>query len=95
MPTNMDTKVTIADLLTAKRQGRKIVAVNCYNYTTAKLICQTEFQMILVCDSAAQVILGFDSTLQVTIDFMVTITATVRRGAPNLYLVADMPFLSY
>jgi 3-methyl-2-oxobutanoate hydroxymethyltransferase len=28
-------------------------------------------------------------------DFMVAITAAVRRGAPNIFLVADMPFLSY
>jgi 3-methyl-2-oxobutanoate hydroxymethyltransferase len=39
--------------------------------------------------------LGFTSTLPATMDFMVTITAAVRRGAPNVYLVADMPFLSY
>jgi len=52
----MDTKSTIADLLTAKRQGRKIVTVSCYDYTTAKLIGHTEVQMILVGDSAAQVI---------------------------------------
>jgi len=91
----MDTKITIADLLAAKRQNRKIVAVSCYDYTTAKLISQTEVQMILVGDSAAQVVLGFDSTLPATMDFMVAITAAVRRGAPNVYLVADMPFLSY
>ena len=30
-----------------------------------------------------------------TMGFMFAITAAVRRGAPNLYLVADMPFLSY
>jgi len=91
----MDTKITIADLLAAKRQNRKIVAVSCYDYTTAKLVSQTEVQMILVGDSAAQVVLGFDSTLPATMDFMVAITAAVRRGAPNVYLVADMPFLSY
>jgi 3-methyl-2-oxobutanoate hydroxymethyltransferase len=51
--------------------------------------------MILVGDSAAQVVLGFDSTLPATMDFMVAITAAVRRGAPNVFLVADMPFLSY
>jgi len=91
----MDTKVTIADLLAAKRQNRKIVAVSCYDYTTAKLVSQTGVQMILVGDSAAQAVLGFDSTLPATMDFMVAITAAVRRGAPNVYLVADMPFLSY
>jgi 3-methyl-2-oxobutanoate hydroxymethyltransferase len=51
--------------------------------------------MILVGDSAAQAVLGFDTTLPATMDFMVTITAAVRRGAPNVFLVADMPFLSY
>jgi len=91
----MDTKITIADMLDAKHHNRKIAAISCYDYTTAQLISQTDVQMILVGDSAAQVILGFDSTLPATMDFMVTITAAVRRGAPNVFLVADMPFLSY
>ncbi|MDD5065118.1 MAG: 3-methyl-2-oxobutanoate hydroxymethyltransferase [Phycisphaerae bacterium] len=91
----METKITITDLLAAKREGRKIAAVSCYDYTTAKLVSQTGVQMILVGDSGAQHMLGFDSTLPATMDFMVAITAAVRRGAPNVYLVADMPFLSY
>ena len=91
----MDTKITISDLQAEKRQNRKIAAVSCYDYTTAKLISQTRVQMIVVGDSAAQAMLGFDSTLPATMDFMVAITAAVRRGAPNVYLVADMPFLSY
>ena len=91
----MDDKITIADLLAAKRQGQKIVAVSCYDYTTTRLVSQTGVQMILVGDSAAQLMLGFDSTLPATMDFMVAITAAVRRGAPSVFLVADMPFLSY
>jgi len=91
----METKITIADLLDAKRNNHKIAAISCYDYTTAQLISQTDVQMILVGDSAAQVVLGFDSTLSATMDFMVTITSAVRRGAPNIFLVADMPFLSY
>lgn len=88
-------RITIADLLTAKREHRPVAAVSCYDYTTARLVSASSVEMILVGDSAAQVILGFDSTLPVTMDFMVTITAAVRRAAPNTYLVADMPFLSY
>lgn len=91
----MNTRITIADILAAKRQGRKIAAVSCYDYTTAKLVSQTPVQMILVGDSVAQVVLGFDSTLPAKMDFMVSITAAVKRGAPNAFLVADMPFLSY
>jgi len=91
----MDNKITIAELIEAKRQDRKIAAVSCYDYITASLVAKTDVQMILVGDSAAQVVLGFDSTLPATMNFMVAITAAVRRGAPNVYLVADMPFLSY
>jgi len=91
----MNHRITIADLLEAKRERRPIVAVSCYDYTTARLASQGSADMLLVGDSAAQLMLGFDSTLPVTMDFMVMITAAVRRAAPNLYLVADMPFLSY
>ncbi|HUW20785.1 MAG TPA: 3-methyl-2-oxobutanoate hydroxymethyltransferase [Sedimentisphaerales bacterium] len=91
----MDNRITAADLALAKRQNHKIVAVSCYDYTTARLVSHTDIQMILVGDSAAEVVLGFDSTLPATMDFMVAITAAVRRGAPNVCLVADMPFLSY
>ena len=54
----MTGKVTVANLLDAKQQGRKVVAVSCYDYTTARLVAQTDVEMILVGDSAAQVILG-------------------------------------
>lgn len=79
----------------AKQAGRKIAAVSCYDYTTARLVARAGVEMILVGDSAAQVLLGYENTLPVTMDFMVTITAAVRRAAPNVCLVADMPFLSY
>ena len=91
----MNGRITIADLLTAKQERRPIAAVSCYDYTTARLVSQAPVEMILVGDSAAQLMLGFDSTLPATMDFMVAITAAVRRAAPNTYLVADMPFLSY
>jgi len=91
----MGGRITIADLVEAKREGRKIAAVSCYDYTTAALVAQTDIDMILVGDSAAQAILGFESTLPATMDFMVALTAGVRRGAPDVCLVADMPFLSY
>jgi len=91
----MSAHITIVDLLEAKHQNRRIAAISCYDYTTALLVSQSDIEMIIVGDSAAQLVLGFDSTLAATMDFMVTITAAVRRGAPNVFLVADMPFLSY
>ena len=91
----MDNRITISDLLRAKRERRVLAAVSCYDYTTAHLAAQGDIDIILVGDSAAQLMLGFDSTLPATMDLMVTLTAAVRRGAPNVYLIADMPFLSY
>ena len=90
----MADKFTITDLSEAKRAGRKIVAVSCYDYTTASLVARAGVDIMLVGDSAAQVLLGHDSTLPVNMDFMVEITAAVRRAAPDSCLVADMPFLS-
>lgn len=91
----MENRITIADLMKAKQERRRFAVVSCYDYTTARLVAQAQVEMILVGDSAAQLVLGHDSTLPVSLDFMVTITAAVRRAAPNVYLVADMPFLSY
>jgi len=90
----MNDKITIADLIEKKQRGEKIVAVSCYDYTTAALAALAHVDMILVGDSAAQIVLGHDSTLPATMDFMVELTAGVRRGAPNLCLAADMPFLA-
>jgi 3-methyl-2-oxobutanoate hydroxymethyltransferase len=50
---------------------------------------------LLVGDSAANVILGHQTTLPVPLHFMIQITAAVRRGAPNAFVIADMPFGSY
>jgi len=95
MAANRQDKLTLYDLFEARREGRKIVAVSCYDYTTARLVAQAGVEMILVGDSAAQVMLGHDSTLPATMDLMVTLTEAVRRAAPDVCLAADMPFLSY
>ncbi|MDD5011897.1 MAG: 3-methyl-2-oxobutanoate hydroxymethyltransferase [Phycisphaerae bacterium] len=85
-------KVTLETLRQAKADGRKFSVVSCYDYTSAKLVAAAGVDVLLVGDSASQFTLGFDSTLPVTMDFMLAITAAVRRAAPDLLLVADMPY---
>ena len=75
----MPGKMTITDLIEAKGAAKKITAISCYDYTTAKLVAKSGMDMILVGDSAAQLMLGYDSTLPATMDFMVAITAASRE----------------
>lgn len=41
------------------------------------------------------VVLGLDSTVGVTVADMIHHTKAVKRGAPNTFIVTDMPFMSY
>src|SRR5687767_4780028 len=95
MPTPLSRKVTLGDLRAARRGGDKVPMLTCYDFTTAKLMQEAGVPTLLVGDSAANVILGHDTTLPAPLHFMIQITAAVRRGAPNCFVVADMPFGSY
>lgn len=88
-------RVTLATLQAMAREGRKIAMLTCYDFPTAQLLSAAGVPALLVGDSAAMVVLGFDSTVHATVDFMTTITAAVRRGAPNRFVMGDMPFGSY
>jgi 3-methyl-2-oxobutanoate hydroxymethyltransferase len=83
-------------LLAAKvAGGEPITWLTCYDYPTAVMQDAAGVDMILVGDSLGMTMLGFDSTLPVTMDDMVRHTAAVRRGAPNAWLIGDMPYMSY
>ena len=69
--------------------------LTCYDFTTARVMHEAGVPAILVGDSAGNVILGHETTLPVPLHFMIQIAAAVRRGAPNSFVVADMPFGSY
>ena len=88
-------RITLADLKRWARAGEKFAMLTCYDATTAGWLWRGGMRTLLVGDTAGQVILGHDSTLPVEMDFMVTLTAAVRRGAPNAFVLADMPFGSY
>jgi 3-methyl-2-oxobutanoate hydroxymethyltransferase len=66
-----------------------------YDYPTAILEQKAGIDVILVGDSIGMVIYGYDSTLPVTVDLMMPHVKAVRLGAPDVYLVGDMPYMSY
>jgi 3-methyl-2-oxobutanoate hydroxymethyltransferase len=88
-------KFTLDDFRAARESGRKLAMLTCYDYSTARLMDEVGVPLVLAGDSAANVILGYPSTLPVSLEFMIEITHAVRIGAPNAYLIADMPFGSY
>src|SRR5436190_22840800 len=88
-------KITLTDLPALRGSGQRMAMLTCYDYTTARLMHEAGVPLILVGDSAASVILGLPTTLPVSLSFMIEITAAVRRGAPNAFVIADMPFGSY
>jgi 3-methyl-2-oxobutanoate hydroxymethyltransferase len=88
-------KVTLPVLFDKVANNEPITWLTCYDYPTAYLQDQAGLDMILVGDSLGMTMLGYDSTLPVTMDDMIRHTAAVRRGAPNAFVIGDMPYMSY
>ena len=88
-------RMTLPGLVAKASGGTPITWLTCYDYPTAYLQDQAGVDMILVGASLGMTMLGFDSTLPVTMDDMIRHTAAVRRGAPNAWVVGDMPYMSY
>ncbi|MCC6908434.1 MAG: 3-methyl-2-oxobutanoate hydroxymethyltransferase [Phycisphaerales bacterium] len=76
-------------------EGRRFACLTCYDATTARWMERAGLPMLLVGDTLAEMVLGHDQTYYAGMDIMVALTAAVRRGAPNVMLMADMPFMSY
>ena len=93
--TEQPKKLTLPGLFKNASEGKPITWLTCYDYPTAYLQEQAGVDMILVGDSLGMTMLGYDSTLPVTMDDMIRHSAAVRRGAPNTWLIGDMPYMSY
>ncbi|MBL9214174.1 MAG: 3-methyl-2-oxobutanoate hydroxymethyltransferase [Opitutaceae bacterium] len=85
---------SILDFSRAKRAEQPIVLIAAYDAQMARLLAGTDADAILVGDSVAMVVHGHPSTVHATTSMMAAHTAAVRRGAPDVFVVADLPFLS-
>lgn len=86
--------MNIQDFTRYKRIGRKISMVTCYDYTSAQIVDQSAIDTILVGDSLSMVMYGHTSTVHADIKTQARHTEAVARGAPNTFIVGDLPFLS-
>lgn len=87
--------MNIHDFVRKKASGEKITVVTCYDYAFARLVARTSLDVILVGDSLGNVVQGNPNTLAVTIEDMIYHARAVRRGAPQAFMVVDLPFMSY
>ena len=88
-------KKTVLNFREMKRKSEKITYLTAYDFPMASFCEKAEIDMILVGDSAGMVVHGYSGTVPMTMDQMIEHSEIVRRGAPNTFIIGDMPFLSY
>lgn len=86
-------KLNLRDISKSKQNNLQVLT--CYDFQTASMLNQTNLDMILVGDSLGNVMLGYDTTIEVSLTEMEIFASAVRRGAPDKFLIVDMPFGSY
>ena len=86
---------SLLDLYKMKEKGEKIAWLTSYDYPTAQFAEAAGMDMILVGDSLGMCVYGYNSTVPVSMEQCLVHCEAVRRGAPNVFVVGDMPFLSY
>lgn len=91
----MPRKKTILDLYEMKEKGEKAAWMTAYDTCFASYAEKAGMDMILVGDSMGMVVYGYEGTVPVTMDMSINHCQAVRRGAPNTYIIGDMPFGSY
>ena len=91
----MGKKKSVLDFLRMKKDGEKITFLTCYDYPTATFAEKAGLDMLLVGDSLGMVVYGYEGTIPVTMEQMIVHSEAVRRGAPNTFVIGDMPFMSY
>ena len=88
-------KITVSTLAKMKREQNKITALTAYDASFAKLFFDNGVDIVLVGDSLGMVLQGADDTLAVTNTDIAYHTRCVRAGSKELFVIADMPFMTY
>jgi 3-methyl-2-oxobutanoate hydroxymethyltransferase len=88
-------KKTIEYLRNKMATGGKITYTACYDYPLARIAEKAGIDIILLGDSIAMVIEGNDSTVPADFEHMLRCARAVRKGAPTVFLIGDMPYGTY
>ena len=88
-------KLTIPDLKTKKTAGERLVMVAVGEVLSAAWAERAGVDILGIGDSLGMTLYGHENTLAITVDQMIEHTRAVRRGAPNTFTIAAMPYGSY
>lgn len=88
-------RVTVLTLKKLKEAGEKATLLSIYDYPNAILADKAGLDIIIVGDSLGMTVLGYKNTLPVTMEQMIAHASAVKRGTDNIFVVGDMPFMSY
>ena len=91
----MAKKKSVLDFHEMKKKGEKITFLTAYDFPTAQFAEEAELDMLLVGDSLGMCVYGYKGTIPVVMDQMIFHADAVRRGAPDTFVIGDMPFMSY
>ena len=91
----MAKKMTVADFAVMRGKNRRFTMITCYDHAMASVIDQSTIDGILVGDSIGNVVYNYGGTTPVTMDQMVLAVQAVVSGAPNTFILGDLPFGSY
>lgn len=85
-------RVNLATLRRIAIEGGRFAMLTAYDYPTAALAQTAGVHSLLIGDSMGTVLLGHPSTRDVPLELMLILGEAVRRGAPDVYLVGDLPY---
>lgn len=88
-------KRTITEIRGSKKTGEKMVYTSVPDYTSARWAEAAGVDVCVVGDSLAMVAHGHSSTIPATMDMMIMHCGSVRRGAPDTFVLGCMPYQSY
>lgn len=91
----MKKKKTVNDFISMKKDGEQVAWITAYDYPTAIFGEEAGMDILLVGDSLGMLVMGYDSTVPVTMEDCLSHCRSVRRGAPNTWVIGDMPFGAY
>lgn len=88
-------RVSVRDLLAAKKRGERWPMLTSYEQYTAELFDELGYPVLLVGDSASNNVFGHSTTVPVTVDELIPLVRAVTSATKRAMVVADLPFGSY